>query len=188
MKFNKNVLIYNVIITTPVHYKKSTLIVNHTCTFDSVVFAIGMAYMDHYIYTNYLDTCNNSFFNFVKNIRLNGSTTITYRQRFLLLKTIFSIGTEISSIKTINADYNVTKIIKHFFKDEPNNVGEIIYAFEICLRTITLRVSPTIMLNRYRNVTLNTEDIQSTQNILRIITKPKLMECRTNFCDILKQQ
>lgn len=74
MRSSKNVLIFNGNITTPVRYKKSTFIVNNTCAFDSVVFAIGISYTDHFNYKNYIDESNNRFLNFIKDLSCHGST------------------------------------------------------------------------------------------------------------------
>lgn len=75
MRSTKNVLIFNGNITTPVRHEKSTFIVNNTCAFDSVVFAIGISYTDHFNYKNYIDESSNRFLYLIKDLSCHSSTT-----------------------------------------------------------------------------------------------------------------
>lgn len=182
MRSTKNILIFNGNITTPIRHEKTTFIVNNTCSFDSVVFAIGISYTDHSNYKHYIDKSNNSFLNLTKELSCYGSTAKTYKQRAILLKEICPTDTSIQKLKLINAECNVSKIINELLKDEPSNEEEVICTSENCPRISTKRTSPVIMLTINENRKLNTEGIQSLQDILKIYTNPKPTICRMDSC------
>lgn len=83
---NLTILLRNGNVMTPVHLSKSKYILCNTCPFDSICFFIVMAYIDHPQYKSYIDTSNNCLLKLCKNLALNGSSVITYKNVYKYIK------------------------------------------------------------------------------------------------------
>jgi hypothetical protein len=77
-----NTLLINGNKKTPMALSKKTFLVQNTCPFDAVSVLIVMAFQS---YMQFIDTINNDFLLFCKNLTLSGPNLHIYKNRVVLL-------------------------------------------------------------------------------------------------------
>lgn len=120
-----NTLLINGNKKTPISISKKKFLIQNTCPFDAVSVLIAMAYTDIVLYKQFIDTKKNDFLIFCKNLAQEGPTLNIYKNRVVLLRTIFQIDASIKDTNLIDARYNVTLMITGFLRNAPSSIQTV---------------------------------------------------------------
>jgi len=148
---NLNSLLINGNIGTPLRMAKNKYLVLNTCPMDAVVAIIAMANIDFQSYRNFVNSSENQMLNFSKKIALYGPTTNPYKERLIILKTIFDESTSISNLKIVDARCNVSFIVTKLLKDVPSAIENIKCSGYDCINKHKQINNPTIILRYTEN-------------------------------------
>lgn len=120
-----NTLLLNGNMTTCLRVSNKRYIIHNTCPFDAVAAVITMAYIDYPQYRDYVDSKNNIFFKFCKQLAINGTSKQTYIERLQILKNIFKEVDGVTEIKLIDARCNVLYLVTKLFVNAPSAVESV---------------------------------------------------------------
>jgi hypothetical protein len=81
-------LLINGNMKTPIKINKKRYLVSNTCAFDSVCIILAIAYTDSKHYQEYMKKCSNELLIFYEELVKNGPSSIIYKKRISILKTI----------------------------------------------------------------------------------------------------
>lgn len=119
---NLNTLLVNGNVSTPLRKMRNKYIINNTCPFDSIAFIITMAYIDHPQYRVFIDSSDNIFLNFCKDLAVNGTSRISYMSRLEILKNMFDEQEGVMNVKIVDARCNVLFIVTALLKTAPSAI------------------------------------------------------------------
>ncbi|CAI6377120.1 unnamed protein product [Macrosiphum euphorbiae] len=114
-----------------------------------------------------------------KEIALNGSSRVTYRQRLELIMQHFEVESNIPTIRHINAECNVSKIVYDFFKTDPSATQYTICT-KNCIEKEKTQPSPTLILKKDNG-------FSNLKGIILQYTKMKVTQCKNLSCTGLIQ-
>lgn len=148
----------------------------NTCSFDSVIVGIAVAYIDYPVYKLYVDKTNNAFLNMAKNLALNIKQQSIYEKRITLLKQHFDLKDDEQDLKIIKTECNVSKIICDYLNNTPSSLQLI-----ECTKKCTSRIvhsSPTVILDDNGFTSFS-----NLKNMLVSYIKTKYRECYKMKCN-----
>lgn len=179
MRSHLNSLILNENISTSCKYKKKIYILSNTCPFDATLVGICVAYIDYETFRIYVDNSKNEILGMAKDIALNGSSTVTYHKRLELIMQHFEVQSSIPTIKYINAECNVSKIIYDFFKTDPSAI-QYTSCTKNCNKEEKTQPSPTLIFKKNKG-------FSNFKNMILEYTKIKITHCQNLSCTGLLQ-
>ncbi|KAL5237639.1 hypothetical protein ACI65C_005049 [Semiaphis heraclei] len=142
-------LLINGNMKTPIKINKKRYLVSNTCAFDSVCIILAMAYTDSKHYQEYMKKSSNELLLFCEELAKNGPSSIIYKQRLSILKTIFNNDSGLNDIVLINAECNVLHIINVLLKNIPSATQMITCSNHSCV--VKEFGSPTIIVKLSNN-------------------------------------
>lgn len=123
-----------------------------------------------YGYKSFLDSSENNMLKLCKTLALNGPTKKIYTDRLELLKPIFIISDDISHLKFIDAQCNVSFVAIKLFRNAPSTIEKLRCSTDGCINNNKDIESPTIILRR--------KDFKKLQKSLDIYTTEQVLyEC-----------
>lgn len=172
-----NTLLRNGNLSTPLRLSKEKYIIYNTCPFDSISFIISMAYIDHPQYKQYIDSCNNHLLKFCKDLAINGSSKITYKNLLELHQTIFEEVDGVTGVKIIDGKCNITHIITNFLRTAPSAIHQRTCSYVDCTILKKDLNSATIVLDK-----ILVFDFINLNQAIKTYTQPKYKNCTELLC------
>jgi len=169
-------LLLNGNISTPIRYNKNKYLLHNTCPFDSVSSILVMAYIDISFYKDFINTSKNRMLQFCKELAHHKTSKKTYTDRFVLLKDIFNEDMNVSNIKLINTECNVSFIVTQLLKDAPSAEEHVTCSNNQCKNASKTHGCPTIIM-RFRGNGFNLLQ----QSLIQYIENNRY-ECQEEFC------
>ncbi|KAF0716405.1 Uncharacterized protein FWK35_00030084, partial [Aphis craccivora] len=121
LRSKHHTLLINGNMKTPIKMNKKRYLVSNTCAFDSVCIILAMAYTDSKHYREYMKKSSNELLLFCEELAKHGPSSIIYKKRLSILKTILNNDSGLNDIILINAECNVLYII-NFTENLLNNI------------------------------------------------------------------
>lgn len=170
-----NTLLLNGNMTTCLRVSNKRYIVHNTCPFDAVAAVITMAYIDYPQYKHFVDSSENQFLKFCKNLAINGTSQHIYKERLQILKQIFKEDDGVTEIKLIDARCNVLFLVTKLFINAPSAIENVHCSNNNCPYFNIKRNSPTIIV-RFKN------GIECLEKSLHTYTLTKNTKCNESIC------
>lgn len=133
-------------MSTPLQINKNKFLIYNTCPFDSVAVIIAMAYTDIHSYKMFIDSNENKMLLFCKSLALNGPNRQIYIDRLEILKPCFQETENMTNIKVINTECNVSFIVTKLLQNAPSAIENICSSNINCTNTDKQISSPSIIL------------------------------------------
>lgn len=131
---------------TPIRYNKNKYLLHNTCPSDSVSSILVMAYIDITSYKDFINKSKNSMLQFCKELAHHKTSKKTYTDRFVLLKGVFNEDMNVTNIKLINTECNVSFIVTQLIKDVPSAEEHITCSNNQCKNASKSHSCPTIIM------------------------------------------
>jgi len=135
-----------------------------------------IAYIDITLYKDFINKSKNSKLQFCKELAHHKTSKKTYTDRFILLKGVFNEYMNVTNIKLINTECNVSFIVTQLLKDAPSAEEHITCSNNQCKNSSKTHGCPTIIM-RFEGNGFNLLQ----QSLIQYI-KENRFECQEELC------